>query len=29
MKGGKGDTALIENVAELFKAMNKGEDDGN
>lgn len=29
MKGGKGDTALIENVAELFKAMNKGEGDGN
>lgn len=29
LKGGKGDTALIANVAELFKAMNKGEGDGN
>ncbi|MBJ3885608.1 hypothetical protein JGC86_23360 [Salmonella enterica subsp. enterica serovar Kentucky] len=29
LKGGKADTALIANVAELFKAMNKGESDGN
>ncbi|WP_051303756.1 terminase small subunit [Bacillus sp. SB47] len=29
LKGDKGDTALIANVAELFKAVNKGDDDGN
>lgn len=29
LKGDKGDTALIAQVAELFKAVNKGEGDGN
>ncbi|MFE5387345.1 hypothetical protein ACFQ7E_29560, partial [Bacillus cereus] len=29
LKGDKGDTALIAQVAELYKAVNKGGDDGN
>ncbi|MCY8867390.1 terminase small subunit [Bacillus spizizenii] len=29
LKGDKGDTALITQIAELYKAANKGEGDGN